>query len=113
MGEYTVKVSTVSFGDRVEIVVGTIHAATLESAERIMARRHAPMTGWRGPWLEEVAPPATAPAPSCGMPVMYRGELHTSRGSARPGVVTIERADDPSSWRVVRTDEVASVGVAA
>lgn len=113
MSEYHVKVSTVHFGDTVAIEIGTVTASTREAAERIMERLHPPMTGWRGPWLEEVAAPSTAPAPACGMPVMYRGELHTSRGSARPGVVTIHRADNPSSWRIVRTDEVAPVEVAS
>ena len=44
-----------------------------------------------------------------GRTLAYRGELYISRGSAQPGKLTIERADNPRSWRVIDAREARPV----
>lgn len=55
MRTYRVMTGTVSFGRRVTIRLDTIRAADIASAERIMHRLHPARTGYRSPWLEEIA----------------------------------------------------------
>jgi hypothetical protein len=55
MRTFRVMTSTVSFGQRVFHRLDTIVASDVASAERIAARLHPIVTGYRAPWVEEIA----------------------------------------------------------
>lgn len=55
MCTFRVMTSTVSFGKRVFHRLGVVVAADVASAERIAARLHPVVAGYRTPWLEEIA----------------------------------------------------------
>lgn len=56
MGTYRVMTSTVSFGRTVFHRLDTVVADDVASAERIAARLHPAVTGYRTPWVQELAP---------------------------------------------------------
>lgn len=55
MGAYRVMTGTVSFGERVTLRLGTVTAGEVATAERIAARMFPTVSGYRTPWVEEIA----------------------------------------------------------
>lgn len=55
MRTYRVMTSTISCGRRYFHRLDTIVAADVSTAERIAARLHPVVTGYRTPWVEEIA----------------------------------------------------------